>query len=103
MDPRQQQAHFQAQPRQSERQMCSGETHYLWGRGYRLEVIHSEEVPSVKPGWIRMRVPAHYDAAKREESLLGWYRQLLRQRLPVLLKSGNQPSRWHQALSALSG
>lgn len=84
---RQQQAHFQAQPRQSERQMCSGETHYLWGRGYRLEVIHSEEVPSVKlqGGWIRMRVPAHYDAAKREESLLGWYRQLLRQRLPVLL------------------
>ena len=63
---RQQQAHFQAQPRQSERQMCSGETHYLWGRGYRLEVIHSEEVPSVKlqGGWIRMRVPAHYDAAK---------------------------------------
>lgn len=45
---RQQQAHFQAQPRQSERQMCSGETHYLWGRGYRLEVIPVEGAHSVK-------------------------------------------------------
>ena len=84
---RQQQAHFQAQPRQSERQMCSGETHYLWGRGYRLEVIPVEGAHSVKlqGGWIRMRVPAHYDAAKREALLLGWYRQLLRQRLPILI------------------
>ncbi len=32
-----------------------------------------------------MRVPAHYDAAKREALLLGWYRQLLRQRLPILM------------------
>lgn len=96
---RQQQAHFQAQPRQSERQMCSGETHYLWGRGYRLEVIHCEEAPSVKlqGGWIRMRVPAHYDAAKREELLLGWYRQLLRQRLPVLLE------KWQSALKVAPG
>ena len=36
---RQQQAQFLAQPRQSEREMCSGETHYLWGRGYRLDVV----------------------------------------------------------------
>lgn len=29
-------------------QMCSGETHYLWGRGYRLEVIPVEGAHSVK-------------------------------------------------------
>ena len=38
---RQQQADFAAQPRQSEREMCTGETHYLWGRGYRLDVSQS--------------------------------------------------------------
>jgi predicted metal-dependent hydrolase len=32
-----------------------------------------------------MRVPAHYDADRREALLLEWYRQLLRQRLPVLI------------------
>jgi len=96
---RQQQAHFQEQPRQSERQMCSGETHYLWGRGYRLEVTHCEDSPRVKlkGGWIRMRVPAHYDAVKREELLLGWYRQLLRQRLPVVL------DKWQAALQVVPG
>lgn len=84
---RQQQAAFTAQPRQSERKMCSGETHYLWGRGYRLDVIQSDGEQSVKlqGGWIRMRAPAHYDAARREMLLLEWYRQRLRQRLPELI------------------
>jgi len=91
---RQQQAAFVAQPRQSERKMCSGETHYLWGRGYRLDVIPTEGTHSVKlqGGWIRMRVPAHYDAARREALLLDWYRQLLRQRLPVLI------TKWQEML-----
>lgn len=44
---REQQADFAAQPRQSEREMCSGETHYLWGRGYRLDVCVSSSA-SVK-------------------------------------------------------
>ena len=91
---RQQQAAFVAQPRQSERKMCSGETHYLWGRGYRLDVIQTDGDHSVKlqGGWIRMRVPAHYDAARREALLLEWYRQLLRQRLPVLI------TKWQEML-----
>ncbi len=35
---RQQQA-FAAQPRQPEREMVSGESHFLWGRKYRLDVV----------------------------------------------------------------
>ncbi|ARD38613.1 MULTISPECIES: M48 family metallopeptidase [Enterobacterales] len=91
---RQQQAAFTAQPRQSERKMCSGETHYLWGRGYRLDVIQSDGEQSVKlqGGWIRMRAPAHYDAARREMLLLEWYRQRLRQRLPELI------AKWQEIL-----
>src|ERR1035441_10093533 len=34
-----QQARFEAQPRQSEREMVSGESHYFLGRRYRLRVI----------------------------------------------------------------
>lgn len=94
---RQQQAAFAVQLRQSERKMCSGETHYLWGRGYRLDVIPTEGTYSVKlqGGWIRMQVPAHLDAARREELLLNWYRQLLRQRLPDLI------AKWQEALKVI--
>ena len=34
-----QQANFQSQPRQSAREMVTGETHYVFGKRYRLEVI----------------------------------------------------------------
>src|SRR4051812_23696500 len=35
-----QRAHFEAQPRESQREMVSGESHYFRGRRYRLRVIH---------------------------------------------------------------
>lgn len=84
---RQQQAQFQAQPRQSEREMCSGETHYLWGRGYRLDVVLVDRTAEVKlnGGWIRMKVPPYYDTVQRETVLNQWYRGILKQRLPKLM------------------
>nr|WP_155412640.1 SprT family zinc-dependent metalloprotease [Yersinia intermedia] len=84
---RQQQAQFQAQPRQSEREMCSGETHYLWGKGYRLDVVLVDRPAEVKlqGGWIRMKVPPQYDTAQRETVLNQWYRGILKQRLPKLM------------------
>lgn len=36
---KQQQADFAAQPRQSSREMVSGESHYLWGKRYRLSIV----------------------------------------------------------------
>src|SRR4051794_17727427 len=38
---RRQQARFQTQPRQSEREMVNGESHYYLGRRYRLRVVES--------------------------------------------------------------
>lgn len=36
-----QQADFTAQPRQSSREMVSGESHYLWGTRYRLNIVNT--------------------------------------------------------------
>ncbi|MDA6939498.1 DUF45 domain-containing protein, partial [Escherichia coli] len=45
---RKQQQDFARQPRQSEREMVSGECHYLWGRRYRLLVIERHGRHEVK-------------------------------------------------------
>src|SRR6266446_2101202 len=37
-----QRARFAAQPRESEREMVSGESHYFFGRRYRLRVVERE-------------------------------------------------------------
>src|SRR5213593_2462771 len=44
---RRQRARFQAQPRQSEREMVSGESHYFLGRRYRLRVINHDGAAKV--------------------------------------------------------
>src|SRR5947208_2841337 len=44
---RRQQAKFEAQPRQSQREMVSGESHYYLGRRYRLRVIEHDGSPKV--------------------------------------------------------
>src|SRR6266571_237916 len=56
-----QQARFEAQPRQSSREMVSGESHYFLGRRYRLRVQSgSTRVASVvlKKSAIELHVPA---------------------------------------------
>ncbi|OBP16846.1 metal-dependent hydrolase [Rheinheimera sp. SA_1] len=83
---RQQQADFAAQPRQSERELCTGETHYLWGRGYRLDVTTAEQVSvKLKAGRIVLASRTAVEADKRQELLHSWYRQLLRKRIEPLL------------------
>src|SRR5450759_337144 len=42
-----QRAKFEAQPRQSAREMVSGESHYFLGRRYRLRVVEREGPPTV--------------------------------------------------------
>ena len=84
---RQQQADFAAQPRQSEREMSTGETHYLWGRGYRLDITTAEQVSvKLKAGRIVLASKAPVDSDKRQELLHSWYRQLLRKRIEPLMQ-----------------
>ncbi|MEE4149583.1 SprT family zinc-dependent metalloprotease [Pseudomonas viridiflava] len=83
-----QRAKFEAQPRQSQRRMVSGESHYFMGQRYRLRVVE---------GSIRMRVVLRGKAAldlfvrpetnteRREELLQAFYRAELKKLIPTLL------------------
>ncbi|MBN1220290.1 MAG: M48 family metallopeptidase [Anaerolineae bacterium] len=97
-----QQAAFQAQPRQSQREMVSGESHYFWGRRYRLEVLEHHgrhEVVVKNSSTLILYVNPHTTSANRELALNEWYRAELKQRVPALLAKwepiiGQQVSEW---------
>jgi predicted metal-dependent hydrolase len=85
---RRQQNGFERQDRQSQREMVTGESHYVQGRRYRLDVIEQDGPASVRLSntrtlELRMRPEASRD--QREAALHRWYRQRLRQRIPQLI------------------
>lgn len=90
-----QQARFEAQPRQSEREMVSGESHYLFGQRYRLRLVHDEGAAKVlirNSSIIELRVGPQTDATQRERILQRWYRERLKELIPPLLE------KWQKAL-----
>lgn len=83
-----QRARFQEQPRQSQRLMVSGESHYFLGQRYRLRVIpHDGGARISLRGKSVLELHARPDssAEKREEALQAFYRAELKQRVPELL------------------
>ena len=86
---RRQQAGFVEQVRQSEREMITGESHYYQGQRYRLDVIERPGAASVSllnNTTMRLRVRPGSDRQKREDVLLRWYRQRLREQIPGLIE-----------------
>lgn len=84
-----QQARFKDQPRQSEREMVSGESHYFLGRRYRLRVIPHAGAAQVrvrKKSTLDLQVRPAMNAAQRERALQRWYRQQLKALVPALLE-----------------
>lgn len=87
--------------RQSEREMVSGESHFIWGQRYRLKVVN-------EPGKIRfevsgdkltMRAPADSAADKRRAAMEQWHREALKQAIPELVSKwepiiGRHVSKW---------
>jgi predicted metal-dependent hydrolase len=68
--------------------MVTGESHYFQGHRYLLDVIEEEGRPSVQlAGQRRMKVRVRpgSDRQAREAVLERWYRQRLREQIPVLL------------------
>lgn len=97
-----QRAQFAKQPRQSEREMVNGESHYFLGRRYRLRV-HEQDAPArvtlrgVASMDLFVRPGATVD--KREAVLLDWHRASLRSVIAELLahwqpKLGVQVAGW---------
>ena len=85
---RRQQARFSQQERQSERSMVTGETHYVWGRCYLLNIVEHDGAPSVRirnNSTLEMRVRHGSDRLMREEVLLRWHRERLRAQIEELI------------------
>jgi len=83
-----QQQVFRDQPRQSERTYISGECHYFFGKRYRLELIERTgkyEVQRLKSGKLKMFIKAGASIESKEKLLNGWYREELKQMIPLLL------------------
>lgn len=85
---RRQQARFAQQDRQSARDMVTGESHYVQGHRYRLDVIEHQGAPAVtirNNTTLELRVRPGSDQQKREAVLAQWYRQQLRAHIPELI------------------
>lgn len=85
---RRQQKSLDEQERQSLREMMTGESHFVLGRRYRLQVTESEGSAAValRNGRVlEMRVRPGLEPEGRRELLQRWYRQMLRDRVPELL------------------
>ena len=75
-----QQAKFTGQERQTKRDYSSGESHYFFGKRYRLEVVYKDEAPAVKlkgKNKIILQVRPKSPAIKRREVMMDWYRKEL--------------------------
>ena len=90
-----QRARFEAQPRQSAREMVSGESHYVFGRRYRMRVIRAcgQTKVALRPkATMELHVAQDASVGQRIRLLQNWYRQRLRERTEPLIK------RWQEAL-----
>jgi predicted metal-dependent hydrolase len=84
------QAKFRVQPRESEREFVSGESHYYMGQRYRLRVLHHDGVPRVAvvrgKSVIELRVRPGATAERCSQVLQDWYRQQLKGMIPAILQ-----------------
>jgi predicted metal-dependent hydrolase len=90
-----QQADFQAQARQSDREMVSGESHFFLGQRYRLRVVEDRGPAKVllrNSSFLEMKVRPGTSIAKRGQLLQRWYREQLSLLIPELI------SKWEPML-----
>jgi predicted metal-dependent hydrolase len=97
-----QQAKFQEQPRESKREMVAGESHYIFGHRYRMEVIERpghHEVVIINNSTIQLFVNPGTSTKNRTLVLTEWYREQLKSQIPDLLNKwqsiiGEQVADW---------
>lgn len=83
-----QQTGFSAQPRQSPRQVIGGESHFLWGRRYRLDVVPTSTRATfiVKSNTtLQAALPQEASQERRKRALAAFYRKELRSKAAPLV------------------
>ena len=88
-------AEMQSYVRESQREMISGESHYVDGNRYLLEVVEKQEKPVVsisRKKILQLQVRPKSTREKREEVLNEWHRDRLRKRLESLTE------KWEKAI-----
>lgn len=98
---KQQQRDFAQQPRQSDREMVSGECHYLWGRRHRLDLIErtGRHEVKVRRGKLQLSVNPGTSVENRARALSEFYRESLKLRIESSIERwqmdiGVEPSDW---------
>jgi hypothetical protein len=83
-----QQASFRAQTRQSQREIVTGESHYVWGKRYLLDVVErsgKHEIAIKSNKRLTLFVSPNTTRANRELVLNEWYRAALKAYVPDLI------------------
>jgi len=83
------QTEFDKQARESKRELVSGESHFYLGRRYRLNVIETKRAGRIVLGdrdTLELHIRQGTDVAGRDMVLQRWYRERLRELVPVLLE-----------------
>ncbi|MDE3022612.1 MAG: M48 family metallopeptidase [Pseudomonadota bacterium] len=84
-----QKSKFTNQARQSAREYVSGESHYFQGQRYRLNVIYQSGLSRVairNKSVLDLFVREGGNREQRERIILAWYRQHLKEQIPVLVE-----------------
>jgi predicted metal-dependent hydrolase len=79
---------FKCQQRQTEREYITGESHYLWGRRYKLEIRYSNKGNSIEVKGNKMILTVREKSTRqqRESYVNEWYRAELKDKLPHWVK-----------------
>ena len=83
-----QKANFENQSRQTKRQYISGESHFFWGKRYRLEVVYSgvRNDVFIKEDKLFLQVRKESTQEQRETVMEEWYREQIKQAIPAVLE-----------------
>jgi hypothetical protein len=99
---RRQQARIVPRPGRSRQDMRSGERHYVFGRQYLLEVVErrgAHEICLKNDSTLLLSVNPGTSPGNRERVLNEWYREMLKERIPILLEkwqsvTGKEVAEW---------
>jgi predicted metal-dependent hydrolase len=85
---RKQQEQLLTAERQSEREMVTGESHYVWGQRLRLALSETVGRPGIVVAGAKLLVsaPVTMDDAHRRKLLESWYRKQIKAAIPPLIE-----------------